>query len=306
MAREAGFVSVVIPCYNHGAYLQESLQSILGQTFKNYEIIIVDDGSDDPQTLKALDDLDHPKVNVLRKANGHVSSARNHGIKHSNGEYILTLDADDQFMPDFLERATAILQKRSEIGVVTCYAHVYDSLGNTAAHHKTGGTVLNFLAFNNSMASALFRFRCWEDARGFNEEYNGKTKGFEDWDFWLSVTRAGWVIHSIPENLIRYRKTPDSMSAGYADEVPMMKKKLVLRHEEVYRENVADVLYQKEQLICRLKNDVEACKSSITYRLGHTLLFPMKPLWSKLTRGRKSLQKKPNANIQKQEAELCR
>ncbi|MEX1014171.1 MAG: glycosyltransferase family A protein, partial [Candidatus Paceibacterota bacterium] len=139
MQREKGFVSVIIPCYNHGAYIRDTLQSILNQTFCDYEVIIVDDGSDDQFTVEVLEEIDHPKVTVLHKENGHVSSARNYGIRHSRGEFILTLDADDQFMPEFLEKAIRVLQENSEIGSVTCYAYKFDHKGNIRKHHKYGG-----------------------------------------------------------------------------------------------------------------------------------------------------------------------
>ncbi|MEX2639321.1 MAG: glycosyltransferase family A protein [Balneolales bacterium] len=282
MSRVRGLVSVVIPCYNHGDYILDTVQSVLDQTYKNYEVFIVDDGSDDLQTRKVLWELDHPQIKVLRKVNGHVSSARNHGIRFSTGEFILSLDSDDQFTPDFLEKAVPILNQDLDTGAVTCYANVFDHKGHITSHHKTGGGTSDFLAENNSMASALFRYQCWEETGGYNESYNATTKGFEDWDFWLMVTRAGWKIHSIPEYLIHYRKAPHSMSQQYENEVPAMMKQLVLKHEDVYRENVAEIIYQKELLIAQLKNNAEACKNSLTYRLGHTLLYPLKPIWSML------------------------
>lgn len=272
MQVKKNYVSVVIPCYNHGAYIQETLQSVLAQTWKKYEVIIVDDGSDDPHTIKVLDRVKHPKVTVLRKENGHVSSARNYGIRRSAGEYILTLDADDQFEPDFLEKGIQVLNRRKEVGVVTCYVRLIDHKGNVHMVKPRGGGIRNFLANNNCMASALFRYRCWEDAGGYNEDYNGTTKGFEDWDFWLSVIRSGWEIYSIPEYLMMYRSNPNSMSAQYVTEIPEMMKRLVQRHEDVYRQNVVDVIYSKELKVRQMRE----IKDSKTYRVGEAILSPLK------------------------------
>ncbi|MEX0779715.1 MAG: glycosyltransferase family A protein [Balneolales bacterium] len=283
-SEEDVLVSVVIPCYNHGCYLQESLLSVLNQTYKNVEIIIVDDGSDDIHTQKVLDEILHPKVKVIRKENGHVASARNYGIRHSRGQFVLTLDADDRFNTGFLKRAVSILKNDTSIGVVTCYASLFDKDHNhIATQHKKGGSTEDFLVENNSMASALFRHQCWVAAGGFNESYNESNKGFEDWDFWLSVTRAGWNVFSIPEYLIEYRITPGSMSAEYKDDIPIMMKRLVIKHLEVYQENIVNVVYKKELKIQRLRN----IRYSFTYRLGHCLLFPLKVIHGLYIRIRK-------------------
>ncbi|MEX0928905.1 MAG: glycosyltransferase family A protein [Balneolales bacterium] len=272
MQRKRGFVSVVIPCFNHGLYLNETLRSVLAQTFGAYEIIVVDDGSDDKSTLNILKDINHPKIEILHKANGHVASARNYGIRRSTGEYILTLDADDQFEPDFLLKAIPILKNSPETGVITCYARMFDHMGNIQPIRPLGGGIENFLATNNCMASALFRYRCWEDAGGYHEPYNASYKGFEDWDFWLSVLESGWRVHSIPEYLLRYRNTRNSLSDQNLTEIPEMMKRLVMRHEELYRLNVADVIYKKELKIRQMRE----LRNSLTYRVGELLLFPLK------------------------------
>ncbi len=90
-------VSVIIPCYNHGKYIDEAVDSILNQTFKDFEIIIVNDGSTDELTNNKLKQYDKPKTFVINKENEGLSVARNTAIKRAVGEYILTLDADDSF-----------------------------------------------------------------------------------------------------------------------------------------------------------------------------------------------------------------
>ncbi len=113
-------VSVIIPCYNHGKYIDEAVDSILNQTFKDFEIIIVNDGSTDELTNNKLKQYDKPKTFVINKENEGLSVARNTAIKRAVGEYILTLDADDTFEPSFLYRAVYVLDNKPEIGIVTC------------------------------------------------------------------------------------------------------------------------------------------------------------------------------------------
>jgi len=111
-------VTVAIPCYNHGAYLSEALDSVDAQTFDDYEIIVVNDGSTDAATLTFLSNLDAPKTRVITTVNSGVSAARNRAIREALGEYILPLDADDKIAPTYLEKAVAILDHQHDVLVV--------------------------------------------------------------------------------------------------------------------------------------------------------------------------------------------
>ena len=104
-------ISVVIPCYNDGKYLPETIERLKQQTFTDYEIIIVNDGSTDKQTLEVLDALSTTGIVVLHKENGRMSSARNHGVRHAKGEYIAALDADDYFHNDFFQKGHSHFQR---------------------------------------------------------------------------------------------------------------------------------------------------------------------------------------------------
>ena len=98
------FISVVIPCYNDGIYLEETLAHLKKQSFQEFEIIIVNDGSTDPLTLDVLKNVDSGIATVLHKENGRMSSARNFGVKHAKGNIIVALDADDYFEASFFEK----------------------------------------------------------------------------------------------------------------------------------------------------------------------------------------------------------
>lgn len=248
MKRDPNLVSVVIPCYNHGVYVHEAIESILGQTYRHFEIIVVDDGSDDPDTIRVLQNLQFPKTRVYVTENRHLSAARNFGIKKSQGAYILPLDADDSFAPTFVEKAVRILESRPEVGVVTCHIQRFGS-GDDRTYHPTGGSVTDFLVNNNSCGNSLFRHRCWVEAGGYNEAM----RGFEDWDLWIGMTRKGWLVDSIPEVLFFYRNTPQSMLKTIRKYRPELFRQIVEHHRPAYREHVVDVLYQKETEIAALR-----------------------------------------------------
>ena len=115
-------VSVVIPCYNYGEYIDEAVDSVLAQTYDDFEIIIVNDGSTDAYTNKLLDGYDRPKTRVIVTTNNGVATARNIGISAASGQYILPVDPDDRIGNTYLEKAVKILDEHQELGMV--YSHV--------------------------------------------------------------------------------------------------------------------------------------------------------------------------------------
>jgi len=273
MNRIPNLVSVIIPCYNHGKFIHEALESIINQTYQNFEIIIVDDGSNETNTIKILDNLDFPKTKVYRKINGGPATARNFGIQKSRGQYILTLDADDKFLPTFVEKGVGILENRAEIGMVTSYlVRIYKD--RTEKIQLSGGDVSSFVVKNNACASLLFRYCCWEDANGYDENI----PGFEDWDFALSVTKMGWIVYSIPEYLYYYRKI--EWSQNHRDEQirPEIMKYLTNKHESVFKDNITNVIHSKELQIQRYSKIISNYKNSYSQKIGNTIIKPIKVL----------------------------
>jgi glycosyltransferase involved in cell wall biosynthesis len=118
-------VSIVIPCYNQGAFVDEAIESVFAQTWQDFEIIVVNDGSTDPFTVKHLQQLNSPKTRVLHTDNQGLSSARNNGIRESQGEYILPLDADDCIGSAYLEQAVQLLDADPDVGIVYCKARFF-------------------------------------------------------------------------------------------------------------------------------------------------------------------------------------
>jgi glycosyltransferase involved in cell wall biosynthesis len=131
-------VTIIIPCYNHGRFVDRAVSSVLAQGVDDLAIYIVDDGSDDAETVKILESYPTEKATVLKKENGHLSSARNHGIERATGDYILLLDADDYFAPTFLKQAVDILDSDASAGAVTCLTQNF-GLRTDRPKVKTGG-----------------------------------------------------------------------------------------------------------------------------------------------------------------------
>lgn len=117
-------VSVVIPAYNVAKYIIEALNSVFAQTYTNYEVIVINDGSSDTEELEVILKPYQKKIVYLKQENQGAASARNAGIKNARGELIAFLDADDLWFPDFLESQTAFLQK-NKLDMVWCDAYLF-------------------------------------------------------------------------------------------------------------------------------------------------------------------------------------
>lgn len=250
-------VSVVIPCYNHGAYLSEAVDSVLGQSYPHLEIIVVNDGSTDPDTKTLLAHFDRPSCRVLHTDNQGLSAARNNGIRQSKGEYVCCLDADDKYHPDYFAKAVSVLDgdESRQYGAVAAWVRFFGS--NTTLWKTVGSNSPGFAPFlqgirNNLQSATMFRRRCWEEIGGFDESM---TRGYEDWDFWLSMLELGYQWFCLEEELIYYRQKERSMVID-ADEVrPSLLATLVKKHQKFYREYMTDILLARDRDIRTLEEE---------------------------------------------------
>lgn len=252
-------ISVVIPCYNDGAFLPETIARLRQQTFQDFEIIIVNDGSTDHQTLQVLHELSQQNITVLHKTNGRMSSARNHGVKHAKGVYIAALDADDYFHPTFFEKALPVLQEDNNVAVVTSYIQLFGEFKKVS--RPRGGNEYNFLFSNQCPACAMVRKSCWDTVGGYDEAMEN---GYEDWEFYIRITQRGWTVHVIPEKLLFYRQTQKSTHKNYTlTNRPHLVSYIVDKHKDWYLEKLKELI-TNEQVFYR--------NSRISYQLIGELL----------------------------------
>lgn len=223
-------ISVVIPCYNQGVWLDEAVASVLAQTCRDFEIIVVNDGSTDPATNKLLDHYRRPQVRVIRTENRGLATARNTGIEQARGEFILPLDADDCLAPTYLELALARMERGSSLGIIYCLGELFgDRSGpiNAPSFSRWGMLVSNLI-----FCTALFRRSDWQRVGGYNPEM---VHGCEDWDFWLSLLELGRTVYRIPEVLFRYRVRESSMNQAMNDARRLaMFHRIIANHPKLY------------------------------------------------------------------------
>lgn len=232
-------VSIVIPCFNNGQHIKRAIDSCLNSTFPDIEMIVVNDGSTDPGTLTALHHLNKNKTRVIHLNNHGVSHARNTGIKQSQGQFILSLNADDYIHHTFIEKALRIIEANPKIGFVTSGYQTFGSRGEVwqAPPFQFG----RLLVQNIVCESALFRKQAWSEAGGYNENMK---EGLEDWDFWISLAKRGWIGGVIPEPLV-YRRVDDSIKThDITVKYEQLVKQIINNHPGIYKQKYFyDLLY---------------------------------------------------------------
>jgi glycosyltransferase involved in cell wall biosynthesis len=208
-------VSVVIPAYNAGPYIAEAINSVVAQTFTDWELIVVDDGSTDDTAERVAPFLSDPRVSLHRKANGGPSSARNVGITATKADLIAFLDADDYWLPTKLEKQIAVMAKYPDIGVCgTSRRHISengDILASSLGEEFHGKAFPRLLYGPIAdMSMALIRRTVFEKAGLFDESLLLS----EDYEFWLRVGRD-FCFHIIPEPLACIRRGHTSTSGTW-------------------------------------------------------------------------------------------
>jgi glycosyltransferase involved in cell wall biosynthesis len=262
-------VSVIVPCYNDGIYLKECLDSVLNQTFSDWECIVIDNGSTDNTKEIASYFVQKDKRFIYQyQSNKGVSSARNNGIKNSRGKYIFPLDADDKIVETYLQKAVMVLDENTQIKIVYCDAELF---GNSSGKWKLPEfSVKQMLTENIIFCSALYRRSDYDKTSGYNESME---TGFEDWDFWLSLLNKDSDVFKIPEILFSYRIKTHSRNSSL-DEAKQKSLRMIIfeNHKELYASNLntSDLIFE----YYLLKNKSEMIFRSYDYALGKALLAP--------------------------------
>ena len=201
---EPGVVSVVIPCYNPPLPLfQQTIQSVRRSSFQNFSMVVVNDGSTDPDFLRALDELRsaEPRLVVIDQENRGLPAARNVGVAHNRAPYFLQIDADDLIEPTFMEKCLWALESYRRFSFCNSFSIGFEA--RTYLWDRGFEEKETFLAENQVVPVALIRRTAHLEIGGYDEEIR---EGLEDWDYWLKMAASGLWGMTIPEYLIWYRR----------------------------------------------------------------------------------------------------
>ena len=201
-------VSVMIPYYNCKEYIVETIQSVLNQSYQNFEIIIVDDGSA-PEHADYLREFlaDKPAIRYAVQNNQGVAAARNHAARLAGGKYFLFLDSDDLILPDYIEKCVAVLENNPDCKLVYPLAEYFDAQEGLWNLPDYDG-LESLLKGNRIPIISMHRAEDFVSLGGFDENL----ATHEDWDLWIRLLSNGGEVIRIPEVLFRYRKRRDGSS----------------------------------------------------------------------------------------------
>ena len=201
-------LSVIIACFNDGPMLREAVESAEQNRRGRHEVIVVDDGSSDPATLEVFAELEQRGIQVIHQKNAGPAAARNTGIRHARGRYILPLDADNRLRPAYIDHGIDILDAHPAVDVVYGDPEFF---GARTGRVRVGEFKLQRMLVRNYIDTcAVFRRSAWERVGGYDEKI--PVHGVEDWDFWIRVGCGDGLFHHVDEVLFEYRVRPGSLT----------------------------------------------------------------------------------------------
>jgi len=286
-----GKVSIVIPCFNHGAMLREALASLEEVRNENLlEVIIVDDGSSDAETIRILKEVAEAGYNVVSQPNGGLGAARNAGIRRAKGEFILPLDSDNRLRRVYLEQGVSLLKENPSLGVIYADAEYFGE--KTGRWQVQEFDLLSLIRMNFIDACALYRKALWEGVGGYDEQM--PWMGLEDWDFWLRVACHGGSFFHLPAVGFDYRVRSDSeivKTIGFDARVAREAVNLVEASPRLAK--LIDYIFNKREMSfykwaretdeeVQLLRGLREIEASYSYRLCRTVLAParlLRRLW---------------------------
>ncbi len=226
-------VSAIIPNYNYARYVGEAVESALGQTYPNIEVIVVDDGSKD-NSLEVLEKY-RKRIKIIEQENSGVCVARNRGVAESKGEYIAFLDADDVWLPEKIAIQIHELEESPGAVFTNCGMQLIDPDGKplgSLVEGKSGNVTSTLLGFNEPAtvgiaSTGLVSRRIFETISGFDTRLSTAA----DWDFCFRLSRLGEFIF-IPKPLVKYRMHNSNMHGN----IHLMEKDMVLCFDKAFAE----------------------------------------------------------------------
>jgi glycosyltransferase involved in cell wall biosynthesis len=238
-------ISVIIPAYNAERTIRETIESVQRQTFQDFDLIVINDGSKD-RTVELVQSIQNERLKIFSYENGGLPVARNRGISRATGEFIAFLDADDLWTPDKLELQLTALKQHPEAGVAyswTCFMDVNEQ-GEAVSflpspQYSFKGNVYEKLLvsdFIHSGSNTLIRRQAITSAG----EFDPTLRSCEDWDYWLRLATR-WHFVVVPKHQIFYRRTPGAMSS----KVEVMKEAALIAMDKAYKAAPPELQYLK-------------------------------------------------------------
>ena len=266
-------ISIIMPAYNKASFISEALDSVIAQTFTDWECIVVNDGSTDNTEEIVLPYVNRePRIKYFAQPNQGVSCARNKGIKESIGEYILPLDADDMIVSTYVEKALAYFEKFPDTKLVYCKERLY---GVNDSSRLPPYKYEDFIWSNCIFCSAIYRKKDFERIGGYNPILS-VSYGLEDWDFWLRLLGPTDRVYQIPEELFLYRRVYNGRSIDREQNLSNALSMIYQNNMRIYEPYMKYIIEYRNKAAERdyYKNALESVLHSRKYKIGKMIVNP--------------------------------
>lgn len=266
MAKEP-LVSIIIPYYNAGETIHETMESVFAQSYRNFNVWIINDGSTDPSSLDALKQYENdPRVHVLHQENAGPSVARNLAIEKTNAEFIVPLDADDLIELNTIPEALEIFSKDPNTGVV--YGDIQYFGERSDLRIQETFDIKKQLVYNQVAMCSVIKKEVFNNIGPFDLELS--KPGLEDWEFFIRVGASNWKLEHV--NSVHFKVNSDQRSRTYMvanTNIEKIKSYIYHKHSNLISEEYLKLFYQKKMLL-----------ESPDYRIGKTMLSPYRKIKS--------------------------
>jgi glycosyltransferase involved in cell wall biosynthesis len=258
-------VSFIIPYYNAGATIQETIDSIFNQEYKNFDVWIVNDGSTDVNSVDKLKEFEtNPQINILHQENSGPGIARNNAIKQTDALYVVPLDADDKIKTAALLNAIPIFNENSAIGVV--YGNLKFIGAKVELKIQAKFDMRKQLLWNQIAVCSVIRKQIFDEC-GYFDEWLSKP-GLEDWEFWIRVGQSHWKFKKIDEVLFEVSVNDSSRTYQVANKNIDAIKEYVYRKHALLLASVYNETYYKKKML----------RETPDFRIGNFMLKPYRML----------------------------
>jgi glycosyltransferase involved in cell wall biosynthesis len=222
-------VSVLLPVRNCERYLRQSIESVLGQSFEDFELVLVDDGSTDrsEEIYRVFEDN---RIRVVPNGGEHsITHALNLGISSARGKYIARIDCDDVMMPQRLEKQVSFLESQPKVGLVGSWMRTFGERSTEWKYPVANPDIQLFLLFGSPFGhpSVMFRTKWLEGKKGY---YDPLFDLAEDFELWTRMSQI-WELANIPEYLTHYRTHPSQITKFYQVERDTCVRQIVEKHQ---------------------------------------------------------------------------
>lgn len=225
-----GMVSIVMPCYNGEDFIKETIDSVLKQTYTNWELLVIDDGSkDDSPSIVNKYASDDSRIKLIKQQNVGSAVARNNGIRHSKGQFLALLDSDDIWLPGFLESQIRFIRQKGAVCVCSSYSRI-DEQSNDILKPVMSKPIITSKDMQSIDYVGCLTGLYDQSKYGkvyLKEELNSL---LDDYAFWISVIALEGVAYGNPKILAKYRVRKNSLTSK--------KTKLIAKHYKFYRKQL--------------------------------------------------------------------